>query len=144
MHDANLWAGFGLFAMLFALVVILVPLVFYYLTLQQTMNAIEESQRPFAGGLIWLALIPFLGTLWYMVYIILLSGALKKELARRNLVGDGAMGITIATVVLAALCLIPYLNLLAWLPAVVLWIIHWVKMAGYKRQLSTPALLMPA
>lgn len=144
MNGADLWAGFGLATILFTAVAVLVPLIFYYLTLQQTMNAIDEPLRPFAGGLIWLALIPFLGTVWYMVYAILLSSALKKELARRNLAGDGALGVTIATVVLCALCLIPYLNLLAILPFFVLWIIHWVKMAGCKKQLSAPALLVPA
>lgn len=57
---------------------ILVPAIFYYLTLHQTMNAIEGGNRPFPGELIWLAFVPFLGTIWYMVYAILRSNALKK------------------------------------------------------------------
>lgn len=115
---------------------ILVPAIFYYLTLHQTMNAIEGGNRPFPGGLIWLAFVPFLGTIWYMVYVILRSSALKKAFARRQLPGDAAMGITVATVVLIALCMGPYLNLLSIIPAIVLWIIHCVKMANCKRVLA--------
>lgn len=115
---------------------ILVPAIFYYLTLHQTMNAIEGGHRPFLGGLIWLAFVPFLGTIWYMVYAILLSSAPKKAFARRQLPGDAPMGVTVATVLLIALCMGPYLNLLSIIPAIVLWIIQGVKMANCKRVLA--------
>ncbi|OHX12473.1 hypothetical protein [Chromobacterium sphagni] len=111
--------------------------IFYYLTLHQTMDSVSEINRPLAGGLIWLALIPFVGAIWYMVYIILLSRALKRELAQRGLAGDGAAGISLALVILLALCFVPYANLIAFIPALVLWLMHWVKMAGYRKLLQT-------
>lgn len=38
--------------------------------------------------------------------------------------------------ILQVLCFIPYVNLLAAIPALVLWIVHWVKMAGYRKLLQ--------
>ncbi len=69
------------------------------------------------------------------MYALLLSSAVDKELARRNL-GPGSNEITIAFVALYAASIIPYLNILAILPMLVLWIIHWVKMSGHRRQLG--------
>ncbi|AXE29546.1 hypothetical protein DK842_06300 [Chromobacterium phragmitis] len=129
-------AGMGIMVLVVVGALMLAVSIFYFITLHQTMNAIGETRRPFAGGLIWLALIPGLGLFWYMAYILLLSSALKKELAERRLTGDGAFGISLALVILQALCLIPYVNLLAAIPALILWIVHWVKMAGYRRLLQ--------
>lgn len=128
-------AGMGIMVLVVGALVLAVS-IFYFLTLHQTMNAVGETHRPLAGGLIWLALIPGLGLVWYMIYILLLSSALRKELAQRQLPGDGGFGISLALVVLQVLCFIPYVNLLAALPALALWIAHWVKMAGYRRLLQ--------
>ncbi|UTH76306.1 hypothetical protein [Chromobacterium sp. IIBBL 290-4] len=135
-------AGMGIMALVVIAALLLAVGIFYFLTLHQAMNAVSENNRPFPGALIWLGLIPGLGLIWYMIYILLLSGALKKELAQRQLAGDGGFGISVALVILQALCLIPYVNLLAAIPALVLWIVHWSKMSGYRRMLapSAPAL----
>ncbi|AOZ50706.1 MULTISPECIES: hypothetical protein [Chromobacteriaceae] len=129
-------AGMGIMVLVVVGALVLAVSIFYFLTLHQTMNAVGETHRPLAGGLIWLALIPGLGLVWYMIYILLLSSALRKELAQRQLPGDGGFGISLALVILQVLCFIPYVNLLAALPALALWIAHWVKMAGYRRLLQ--------
>ncbi|MBT2866598.1 hypothetical protein JQK19_05020 [Chromobacterium violaceum] len=128
--------GMGIMVLVVAGALVLAVSIFYFLTLHQTMNSVDETRRPLAGGLIWLALVPGLGLIWYMVYILLLSSALKKELAQRQLPGNGAFGVSLALVILQVLCFIPYVNLLAAIPALVLWIVHWVKMAGYRKLLQ--------
>ena len=128
--------GMGVMVLVVVSALALAASIFYFLTLHQTMNAIGEERRPLAGGLIWLALIPGLGLIWYMIYTLLLSSALRKELAQRQLPGDGGFGISLALVILQVLCFIPYINLLAAIPALALWIAHWVKMAGYRRLLQ--------
>ncbi|KUM03861.1 hypothetical protein KIF53_11820 [Chromobacterium subtsugae] len=135
-------AGMGIMMLVVAGALALAVSIFYYLTLHQTMNAISEVNRPLAGGLVWLALIPFVGVIWYMVYIILLSNALKREAAQRGLPGDGAAGVSLALAILLALCFVPYANLIAVIPAIALWVIHWARMAGYRKllQAAQPAL----
>ncbi|POZ63944.1 hypothetical protein [Chromobacterium alticapitis] len=129
-------AGMGIMMLVVMGALALAISIFYFLTLQQAMGVVDETIRPFPGGLIWLALIPGLGWIWYMVYILQLSAALKRELAQRQLPGDGGFGISLALVILQVLCLVPYINALAAIPALVLWIVHWSKMAGYRRQLQ--------
>lgn len=121
----------GVLASLFAIVK-------YFLTLQRTMNAISPALRPMPGGLIWLALLPFLGMVWYMIYVIMLSSALKKELAQRTLSGDAALGITVGTACLLALCItpIPVFNWLFIIPTIGLGIVHWQRMTACHRLLT--------
>jgi len=120
----------------FFVVVGLVVMVLYLITLQGAMNSVGEGVRPFNGAFVWFTFIPCVGAIWLMVYIIMLSTALRKECETRGVPGDGAQGISIALVVCYACTMIPYLNFLAILPWLVLWIIHWVKMAEYRRTLG--------
>ncbi|AXE29547.1 hypothetical protein DK842_06305 [Chromobacterium phragmitis] len=134
----TLIAGMGIMAMLMIGILALIAQVFYFLTLHKTMDAVSEQNRPFTGALIWLGLIPLLGLVWWMVYILLLSTSIKKDLSARQIPGDGGFGITLALVILQGLCFIPYLNLLVFIPMIVLWIIHWTKMAALRKQLQPP------
>ncbi|RXZ44012.1 hypothetical protein [Crenobacter cavernae] len=141
----SLTAGLGLGAILFIALLALIPAFFYYFTLQKTMNAVSERNRAFAGGLVWLSLVPVLGTVWFCVYAILLSSSLKKDLAERRLPGDGGLSLTIGFVISLVLLMIPFINLIALITAIVLWIIHWVKMAEYRRVIDgTPGSANPA
>lgn len=72
-------AGMGIMVLVVVGALVLAVSIFYFLTLHQTMNSVDETRRPLAGGLIWLALAPGLGLIWYMVYILLLSSALKRS-----------------------------------------------------------------
>ncbi|WP_434656825.1 hypothetical protein [Chromobacterium violaceum] len=132
----TLIAGMGIMAMLALGVLALIAQVFYFLTLHKTMDAVSEQNRPFNGALIWLALIPVLGLVWWMVFALLLSTSIKKDLSARQAGGDGGFGISLALVILQALCFIPYLNLLVFIPAIVMWVIHWTKMAALRKQLQ--------
>ena len=114
----------------------------YYLTLQRAMSAVSPSLRPFHPALIWLALLPFVGVLWYMVYVVMLSLSLRKELARRALPGDGAIGIAVTTVIMLGLCLAPSIGLFFMLPALVMWVMHWMRMAVYGKLLSEPIYML--
>ena len=77
------------------------------------------------------------------VTVIAVSDSLGKEFRLRNInVGDEAPAKTIGIVmaVLFALNIVPIINLLVCIPGLVLWGIHWVKIAGYSRQLDQPVL----
>jgi len=122
--------------------VVLIANLLYYRTLQRTMSMLSPELRPFPPGLVWLALLPYLGIVWYMIYIIMLSLGVQKELTKRGESGTGGLGITIATVVLFALCLIPGTRLLVIIPTLAMWIVHWQRMSTYLKQLSEPDYLL--
>lgn len=131
---------------LFILLVVLTSCVFanirYYLTLQRAMSTINPALRPLPAASIWLALLPFVGVLWYMIYAVALSRGLGKELARRQIPGDGSIRVAVTTVILLGLCLVPHVSLLVAIPAVVMWMIHWVRMSAYYKLLSEPVYMM--
>ncbi|WP_434632326.1 hypothetical protein [Chromobacterium sp. CV08] len=129
-------AGMGIVALVVMVALALAVSIFYYLTLQQAMNAVSPANRPLPGGLIWLALVPVAGLIWYMIYIVLLASALRTELAQRGETGDGGLAVSVALVALLVLCFVPYVNLLAILPAVALWLTHWTKTANCRRLLE--------
>ncbi|QDQ28025.1 hypothetical protein FNU76_17665 [Chitinimonas arctica] len=137
MNDAQaagMFAGMGLL-FIGVLVVALIPAIFYCLTLHRTMNKLSPANRPFEGALIWLSFIPVLGSVWHMVYVCLMSSAIKKEYADAGQQDDGAMNLAIGMVASSVACMIPFLNLIAWIPALVFWIMYWLRMADYNKKL---------
>lgn len=128
-------AGMGFTTILLIVAAILVPMVLYFLTLQRVMNKLSPANKPFAGELIWIGIVPGIGPIWHLVYIAMLSNAIQKDYTAAGQTNNGAMPIAIASIVAAVLCVIPLINLIAIVAAFVLWIIYWVKMADYNRQL---------
>jgi hypothetical protein len=122
----------------------LIANMLYYRTLQRTMCMLSPELRPFPPGLVWLALLPYLGIVWYMIYIIMLSLGIRKELAKRGQDGTGGLGISIATVILFALCLFPGTRLLVIVPTLAMWIVHWQRMSVYLKRLSEQDYLLVA
>ena len=112
--------------------------ILYYRTLSRTMSTITPSLRPFPPGTIWLAFLPFIGTLWYMVYVVRLSLALQRELVKRQLPGDGAIRVAVSVVLLFLLCLVPSLRLYAMVPTLAMWIMHWYRISRYHKLLAEP------
>ena len=125
-----------IFALLFLLLATLtIANVMYFLVLQRTMNAIRPDFRPFPAAMIWFALVPLLGLPWQMIYMVMLSVGLRKELRLRELADDGALCITLVTIGLTLLCLFsPFFMV----PAVAMWIVHWIRISGYRRILAGP------
>jgi hypothetical protein len=114
----------------------------YYRTLQCAMQAISPALRPFNPVLVWLSLIPFFGLFWYMIYAVMLSLGLQKELAARGMRGNGAIGVTTITIVLFALFLAPGLRYTVVFPALIAWAVHWQRMAMYRKLLADPVYLI--
>lgn len=136
LHGPVLWTTLAIFA------AAIVTNLLYYRTLQRTMQAIDPSRRPLNPWLVWFSLVPFFGLLWYMVFAVMLSYGLQRELAARQLPGNGAIGITFATVCLFALFLAPGLRYVAVFPALIAWGLHWQRMAMYRKLLAEPVYLI--
>lgn len=129
------------------ILLIMLPQVLYYLTLLRTMQTIDKDLRPFPPTLIWFGLLPIIGILWYLVYIIQLSLSLRKELARRQLTGNGALSVSISIAISSAIpFILPGTDIKAIMAigglSFFLWIVHWVKMAAYRKRLAPKDILI--
>lgn len=124
------------------LVAAVIAQLLYYHTLQRTMLVLSPEHRPFPPMTVWLSLLPLVGLFWYMVYICMLSQGLRKTLQHRKLSGNGAVGITLALVAMIVLFLLPATQLYAALPALALWLLHWQRMARYRKLLADPVYML--
>ena len=123
-------------------VITLVVFILYLITLFNVLNAVAPANRKMEPGLVFLLLIPLFNLVWNFIVVIKLRDSLEAEYRARDLQGDGfAYGIGLAMSILYVCLIIPLLNILAAIAALVCWIIFWVKMAGYRKTLeaSRPA-----
>lgn len=132
---AGMFVGIIGFIIIACILLMLIPFIFYLLSLQRCFNAVRPEFRPSVPvGLIWLALIPGLGVFVVLTAIVLLSSSLQKEDVARGTrsFGDGGLAIGLATVILAFLSWIPFLGVLFALASLVCWIMHWIKVATFR------------
>ncbi len=117
----------------------LLMVIFYLLTLQRTLEAVSPENQKMPPGQVWMVFIPLFGIVWQFIMVNRIADSLKAEFQKRNVQVNedrpGA-GIGIAYCVLNCCCVVPILNILAIIGYLVCWIIYWVKISGYKRQLE--------
>lgn len=132
--------GGGELAILFIpLLLFIIPMIFYLLTLQSTLQEISPENRKMEPGQVWLVFVPFFGIVWQFIIINRLADSLKLEFSKRNIpvIEDRpgySLGLTYC--ILSCCGIIPILGILASLGALVCWIIYWVKINGFKTQLT--------
>jgi heme/copper-type cytochrome/quinol oxidase subunit 2 len=117
--------------------ILLVPLIFYILTLQKAMNNCAPANRAMQPGLVWLLLIPCLGIIWHFFIVIFLAKSLGAELKTRGINGEPQPGLVLGLIMCALCCvsIIPIIGGLFGLGYLVCWIIYWIKIAGISKQL---------
>jgi hypothetical protein len=89
---------------------IIFPIFKYFLSVQRSMAALPESQRPLPPGSIWLSWVPLIGGVWYIGYICIMARALSLELHRRGAQSDGGLLLSIILGVLSFLMIGMYLT----------------------------------
>jgi len=93
-------------------------------------------------GSVWYLLVPFVGIVWNFFVVSALADSLGNEFRLRGIpTNDPKPGKSLgfAMSVCGACMIIPFVNLLAIVPELILWIVYWVKIAGYSRLLNLPA-----
>jgi len=117
----------------------LVPTVFYLLTLQRAFEAIDPPLRPMAPGLVWLMLVPLVNLVWVFFVVVHLRTGYAAMAAHGRLSGPttAGYGVGLAYAICMASTIIPLVNLLTMVPALVLWIIHWVQVSGARGLVKT-------
>ncbi|MFM8270771.1 MAG: hypothetical protein ACKODX_00330 [Gemmata sp.] len=128
--------------MMFALgvmVVALIPQIFFLLTQQRALARCSARNRTQEPGMVWLAIIPFVGFVWIFINVIRIAESLRYEYRDRGLHARGedyGHGIGIAYCCLAVGGIIPYIGVLLGIAAFVCWIIYWIKIANLSGQLE--------
>lgn len=134
-------AGFGIVAIV-CLVAFLLPFIFYLISMQKALSRVAPDRRTMTPGLVWLMLIPLFGLVWQFFVVVNVCKSLKKEFEARGIAASGdSYGWPIGLTMCILFCcgIIPFLGILASLAGLVLWIIWWVKVAGYSGRIATPA-----
>ena len=113
--------------------------VFYLLNLQNLLKEIDPKNREVEPGNVWLMFIPFFNWIYPFILYPKIADSVKAEYASRGLAPQGDFGRSLGiTMPILGLCgIIPFLGYLASLANLVLFIIFWVKMAGFKNQLRS-------
>ena len=131
-------AFFALLPLIFiACAIMLVPTIFYLLTLQKALNRCSPECRAMNPGLVWLMLIPLFNVVWHFFIVLNLAKSLAAEFQKRGIAEDPNPGQTLGLVMCIA-------NLICGPVGLICWIIYWVKIAGYSAKLAAPAPLPAA
>lgn len=137
------------------LIVVLVIYVFYLLTLHRALAKVSARNRMMEPGQVWLMFVPCLNLIWQFMIATNVPGSLKKEFSERGR-DDGSdygrtLGLTqailsvIATAISQASNAIPEPEMamiivgvtgILQLAAFVMFIMFWIKIAGYSAQLD--------
>jgi hypothetical protein len=114
----------------------------YIAFLGTVLNKCSPSSRTMSPGSVWYLLVPFVGIFWNFFVVSALANSLGNEFRLRGIpTTDSKPGksVGIAMAVCVACMIIPFVNALAILPWLILWIVYWVKIADYSRRLDSPA-----
>lgn len=126
-------AGQGALGIAFiACAVLLVPMIFYLLTLQKALNRCSPESRAMQPGMVWLMLIPLFNLVWQFFVVINMAKSLGAEFQKRGIAEDPNPGQTLGLVMCVA-------NLICGPVGLICWIIYWVKIAGYSARIAAPA-----
>jgi hypothetical protein len=131
------------------LLIVLIIYIFFLLTLSKALSRCRPNKRTMEPGLVWLNLIPCFSLVWMFITVIRIAESLRREFRARGRTSDGDYGYSIGltmcglnvasipiSFVLGLIPIIgPILNLCLNIVELVLWIVYWVKIAGYSKQL---------
>lgn len=117
------------------LLLFIIPVIFYLITLQKTLEAIIPENRKLPPPQVWLLLIPLFNLIWQFVTVNSISDSIKAECYRLNVPvkeDRPTFNIGQAKNVLSLCGLIPVIGAVFTLASVVCWIIYWIKVNEYK------------
>lgn len=122
---------------LIAISISLIILIFFCLTLQNLLKAIQKENRAMEPGMVWLLLIPILNWIWTFVVVINISKSIHAEYKSRNMEIEEKPLLNLGLVfAISGICnFIPYLKYIAWLVGLISFIMYWIKANEYKNKI---------
>jgi hypothetical protein len=119
--------------------IMLIPLIFYILTLQKALNRCAPENRAMQPGLAWLLLIPCVNMVWHFFVVLNMAKSLGAEFQKRGIAEEPEPGKVLGLIMCVLMCcsIIPIIGGLFALGYLVCWIIYWVKIAGFSKKLES-------
>jgi len=113
----------------------------FLLTLQRAVGRCAPRNRLLSPDQVWLNLIPIFGIVWQFMMVGRIADTLRNEFAARGtprapVPDDYGRGVGLAMCILGVVSIIPYVGILTGLAGMVCWIVYWVKISGYSRELA--------
>ena len=128
----ELAAGLGMLTVaLVVMAIMLVPFIFYLLTLQKALNRCSPECQAMKPGMVWLMFIPLFNLVWQFFVVINIAKSLGAEFQKRGIAEDPNPGQTLGLVMCVG-------NLICGPVGLICWIIYWVKIAGYSARIAAP------
>ena len=120
--------------------ILLVPLVFYLLTLQKALSRCSVESRVMDPGLVWLTLIPVFNLVWQFFIVSNVAASLHNEFVRRGIAAEPrpGQGIGLAMCILLVCALNPLLLIPCGIAWFICWIVYWATIAGSSAKLALP------
>ena len=78
----------GLSEIIFILIILgimIIPQIFYLITLQKTIKEVSIENRQIQPNQVWLALIPLFGLIWQFLMVNRIALSLQAEFKKRNI-----------------------------------------------------------
>lgn len=137
MDFLALGIGLFLFYMIF-ICGIFIMFALYYKTIIDTMSLVRPENRLTGTGNIMLNIIPFFNIVYGFIVYPRICDSIKQEYNKLGLKaeGDFGKGLAITLQALSLTMMIPFINFLTSIGCLVIWIILWVKLDGYKKELE--------
>lgn len=110
----------------------------YFKTMVDAMSLVRPTNRLTGVGNVLFTIIPLFNFVYWFIVYPRICDSIKKEYGELGLKEDGDFGRSLAVTlgILNCVNLIPLLNILSSITTLVLWIIFWVKIDGYKKELE--------
>lgn len=121
--------------------VMLIPTIFYILTLNKALNRCSPENRAMPPENVWLLLIPFFSLIWQFIVVGNVAKSLAAEFKKREIQVEEAepgKSIGMAYCILNVCAIIPFVGFLAALAGLICWILYWVKIDGYSAKIAHP------
>ena len=136
-------AGAGFLMMFLTIVLVAVGIgiaiqIFYCLTLSKALKEVHPELRELEPGQVWLLFIPFFNLYWLFVVASKVPNSLKAEFRDRGMGKSGDdYGANIGKwyCICTIASIIPFVGSFIGLAGFILWIMFWVRIAGYGKQL---------
>jgi hypothetical protein len=126
---------------MFMALTLVIPAVFYLLTLQKALSRCSRESRATSPESVWLMLIPLFNLVYQFILVINVAKSLGNEFARRRITSvdpEPGKSLGIAMCALNLVSMIPVLGIPLAMAGLVCWIVYWVKIADLSGMIAIP------
>ena len=136
------WGGFWRQIFLIGMGLLLLPMIFYILTVRRALDRCARESRTIGPDLPWLLLIPLFNLFWHFYIVLGLSRSLGNEFQRRQIQAETnpglALGLAVCILFLLGAFAGRFLGFVFLIAALVSWVLYWLKVGDLTAKLATP------